>query len=228
MSRPIKLLILVILSLSVFYIYKIANSTTYNLLVLGDNLSQGINSYGIKDYGYIDYYRDYLLINNKRVNVNDNYSSKELSISNLLELIKYNPTIKRDLTEAHQLILNVGYNDLLYQLNVLERINDSQVNLVINNINHTYNNLLNEIKKYYKNEIIVIGYFSPNKNDYYLNKGVRSLNNYLSKQDNIVFIDTYNLLNNRNLYFSNPNSYYPNLVGYKRIADKIIVKTLEK
>ena len=228
MNRLIKIFILIVLSLSVFLIYRITNTSTFNLLCIGDNLSLGINSYGIKDYSYIEYYKDYLLKHNKKVNINKNYQKEDLSISNMLDIIKTNPTIKRDLTESHLLIINLGYNDLIYQLSLTEEINNYKLNRIINKINNNYQELIKEIRKYYKNEIYVIGYYKSNKNDYYINLGIRKLNVLLNSAEEVNYIDTYSLLNNRNKYFSNPESYYPNTEAYHMISNKIIRKTLEK
>ena len=38
----------------------------------------------------------------------------------------------------------------------------------------------------------------------------------------ITYIDTYKLLSNKEKYFSNPNSYYPNKLGYQKIFQEII------
>ena len=222
MNRVIKLLILIILSLSVYFIFQITKESNIKIITLGDGLSLGINSYTIKDYSYTDYYRDYLVEENKEVEI-DNYSKEDLSIHELLKDIKTNPTLKKDLMEAHILFLNVGYNDLNYKLS-LEDINISKLNRIIDEIDIEYKLLLKEIKKYYKNEIIVIGYPKSNTDNYYYNIGIRKLNKVLNKS---TFINTYSLLNDRNKYFSNPNSYYPNRLGYMKIS-KEIQKTLDK
>lgn len=222
MNRVIKLLILIILSLSVYFIFQITKESNIKIITLGDGLSLGINSYTIKDYSYTDYYRDYLVEENKEVEI-DNYSKEDLSIHELLKDIKTNPTLKKDLMEAHILFLNVGYNDLNYKLS-LEDINISKLNRIIDEIDIEYKLLLKEIKKYYKNEIIVIDYPKSNTDNYYYNIGIRKLNKVLNKS---TFINTYSLLNDRNKYFSNPNSYYPNRLGYMKIS-KEIQKTLDK
>ena len=61
MKRVIKLSILILISLSVYFIYQETNHKNIKILVLGDSLSLGINSYGIKEYGDVDYYKDYLV-----------------------------------------------------------------------------------------------------------------------------------------------------------------------
>lgn len=223
MSRPIKLLILIIMSLSVYFIYQNTKESNIQILSLGDNLSKGINSYTIVDYSHLNYYEDYLKSKNKKVKVISDYSREDLTIHELLELIKTNNTLKRDLMESHKLFITIGYNDLLYKMSLEEDISIPKLNNIVDEINTEYKELLEEIKKYYKNEIIVVGYPKSNKDDYYINLGIRKLNRILN---NNTFINTYNLLNNRNKYFSNPNSYYPNRLGYERIYEEI--KKLDK
>ena len=218
MNRPIKLLILIILSLSVYFIYQSTKKTNIQILSLGDGLSKGINSYTIAEYSHLNYYEDYLKSRNIEVNIISNYSDEDLTIHELLELIKNNNYIKRDLMESHLLFLTVGYNDLLYKLSLEEDISIPKLNIIIDEINTEYKELLTEIKKYYKNEIIVVGYPKSNKDDYYINLGIRKLNRILDTNN---YIDTYNILNNREKYFSNPNSFYPNRLGYEKIYEEI-------
>ncbi len=224
MSRPIKLLILIILSLSVYFIFQSTKESNIQILSLGDNLSKGINSYTIVEFSHLNYYEEYLKKKNKQVILNTKYSKKDLTIHELLELVKWDNYIKRDLMESHLLFITVGYNDLLYKLSLEEDISIPKLNRIIDEINSEYKELLIEIKKYYKNEIIVVGYPKSNKDDYYLNLGIRKLNRILNTN---TFIDTYNLLNDRNKYFSNPNSFYPNRLGYERIYEEI-KKRLDK
>ena len=218
MNRPIKLLVLIIMSLSVYFIYQNTKESNIQILSLGDGLSKGINSYTISEYSHLNYYEDYLKKQNKKVNLITKYSKKDLTIHELLELVKTNNILKRDLMESHMLFITVGYNDLLYKMSLEEDISIPKLNKIIDEINDEYNELLKEISKYYKNEIIVVGYPKSNKDDYYLSLGVRKLNKILNSN---TYIDTYNLLDNRNKYFSNPNNYYPNRQGYKKIYEEI-------
>ena len=76
-------------------------------------------------------------------------------------------------------------------------------------------------------------YFSRENNkedamNYYINLGIKKLNNILSSNKKISYIDTYLLLNNMKEFFNNPNSHYPNKEAYQLIANEIIEKTLEK
>jgi lysophospholipase L1-like esterase len=226
MKKIIKLLILIILSLSVYFIYQQTKNKTITIMAIGDGLSLGINSYGIEEYSYLNYYKDYL--EEENIILSNNYSKKDLTIKETIETINNKASIKRDLREADKLFLNIGYNDLIFYLNLEDNITQPKYNKIIRNIEKDFENLIKEITKYYKNEIIVIGYYKSNKDDIYIEKGILDLNNYLKNNHKITYIDTYHILENRNKFFSNPNSNYPNNYGYQRIATKIIEKTLEK
>ena len=228
MKRVIKLSILILISLSVYFIYQETNHKNIKILVLGDSLSLGINSYGIKEYGYVDYYKDYLIKKNKKISINKDYSKKELTIEELKEKIKTTPSLKKELSESHQLILNVGYNDLLYKLSLEQNNKNLNLNKNIKEIESSYQELIKEIDKYYNNSIILIGYPPSNQDDYYKNIGIKKINKILKNTPKSSYIDTYQLLNHKDLFFSNPHSYYPNRYGYQAIAKKIIEKTLEK
>jgi len=227
MRKIIKLFILIVISFSVYFIYQETKDKSITVLNIGDGLALGINSFGIKEYSYINYYRDYLNQTKKATIINE-YSKRDLSINKLLDTIKTNPKLRRDLMEAHQLILVVGYNDLKYQMSLENTLTTSKLINIISSINNDYQNLIEEIRKYYKNEIIVLGYYDSNEEDYYFNKGLESLNDILSASKEVTFISTENLLTDYKKYFSNPHSYYPNRYGYEAIANKIILKTLEK
>ena len=225
MKKAIKLLILIIISLSVYFIYQQTKNDNKKVLCIGDGLSLGINSYGIKDYGYIDYYKDYLQERTEELTVIKEYSNKGLSIKELLQNIKTNNKLKRDLMESHILFLTVGYNDLLYKFSLEDNMDTQKFDKIIRGIKTDYLNLIKEIKKYYKNEIIVIGYYKSYKDDYYMNMGISKLNKIIRLNEDVTYLDTYQLLSNHSKYFSNNDSYYPNRLGYEAIANKIIENT---
>ena len=221
MSKKIKLLILIIMSMSVYFIYNNTKDKTINIISLGDSHAEGITSYGIKDYSYDDYLK--LFLKDHKINTNlEKYSSKDMSIDKMLFIIKNTNKIKKDLRDSHILIINLGYNDLLYKLISREKLENS-----IYEIYRDYNNLIKEIRKYYHNQIIVIGYSTNNIEDYYQVKGITMLNNVLKSNEEITYIDTVSLLKDDKRYFSNPNSNYPSNLAYMEISKKII-KKLEK
>lgn len=220
MKKLLKLFILILMSLSVYFIYQDTKNSKITVTSIGDGLSLGINSYGIKEYSYIDYYKDYLKEDCDKVIVN-NYSKRDLSLNRTLDLVKSNKKIKRNLMESNILIITLGYNDLVYKINLENNLNNSKLNLIINDISNDYNNLITEIRKYYKNKIVVIGYYTSQNKDYYLNTGIKRINEILSSNNEIIYIDTYNMLKDKEKYFSNPNSYYPNRNGYVEIANSL-------
>ena len=222
MKKLLKLLLLLLLNISVYFIYNSTKNSVYTITSLGDGVSLGINSYAIDDYSYADYYKDFKLKKKDKVKIIDSYSKKEMSITSLTEKIKTDNKLKEDLNSSNILFLTIGYNDLLYKIKLEENLTNSRLLSITREIDKSYNKLLKEIRKYYKRKIIVVGYFKSNKDDYYVNKGIKELNNILSKNSDVIFIETYNLLNNRKEYFSNPNSYYPNIKGYELIGKSII------
>jgi len=227
MSRPIKLIILIILSSSVYFIYRGTKNSVINITNIGDSLALGINSYDIKESSYIDFYNEALQSKNIKTYINNDYSKSDLTIEKLLELIKNTPKLKKVLLETDILIVAVGYNDLTYKLTIADNMNKEKLDKIIKEISLSYTDMLNEIKKYYKNDVIVIGQYNSNKEDYYLSLGIRKLNEAISTNEDIEFIDTYYLLSNKEKYFPNPKINFPNNLGYKEISNKIIEKTLE-
>lgn len=228
MKKLLKLLLLIVVCSSVFYIYQNTKNSKYNIVNIGDELSISINSYGIKDYSPISYYKNELLKTHKKVNINNKYSEYENSILIMLEKIKNDNYLKKILSSSNQVIITLGYNDLIYKLNVSDELNSSKFYKIIKEIELNYNNFIKEIRKYTQKEIIVILYPDTYKEDYYLKKGIVYLNQLLKNNKEITYIDTYDLLNDRKKYFSNPYSYYPNRYGYIEISREIIRKTLEK
>ena len=49
-----------------FFIYKSNYNKNIRILNIGDGVAMGINSYGINDYSYADYYKEIINKNNKK------------------------------------------------------------------------------------------------------------------------------------------------------------------
>lgn len=228
MKRPIKLLILILISTSVYFIYQKTNNIHIKILTLVDSSSLENNSYCSNNTSYLNLYRDYLIAEKQDVTLLDEYSRKDLTIKELLKELKYNPTLKRELLESHTLFFNLGYNDLIEKLSLEENINNKKFNEIMYSIKEDYNETISEIRKYYKNDIIVIGYFPSLKEDYYLNKGIRILNSILESNIEIEYIDTYNLINKNKNYYQENSNYCLNKYGNNLIGNKIINEILAK
>ena len=225
MNRLLKLCFLIIISLSVFFIYKDTKNSSYRVTILGDRESLGINSYGIKEYSYIDYIKEYLEEKKDKVTINKDYLEKDNTIKEVLSKLKDTPNLKRALYDTNILVISLGYNDYLYSLSLEEEITNSKLNQILLEIDNNYNELIDEIRKYYHNKIVVVGTLP--KTNTIKEIGTKEINKILKNNPEIIYIDTEELLKNRKKYFSNPKSIYPNNDGYIVISKEIIKKTLE-
>ena len=111
MNRLIKLISLIFLSTSIYYIYNYTNNSKYVITNLGDAVSINNNSYIIN-------YKKYKEKTNRKVITNNDYANKRQNISQLLLLIKNTSKIKKIISESDIIIITLGYNDLLYELSI--------------------------------------------------------------------------------------------------------------
>ena len=69
-----------------------------------------------------------------------------------------------------------------------------------------------------------MGYYNP-FDSIEIDNYIKYANNKLidiSKQEDIIFVDLYNIFKNKKNIFTNPQNYYPNIDGYKLISQEII------
>jgi len=236
-KKHIKLLIFILVIISIYLIYKLNNNNNLTYISLGDGYASGENSYGIVDYGYSDYLKDYLEKNNNLNFYTKKFSNDDIMITTLYESIIINKkvqeedrtiNIKQSLRESSIVTLSIGINDLIYKLSLEENyISIKKLDSIVNDTYEDFESLIKEIKKYYLGEIYVIGYPRKNIKDNNLNEAIKKLNNLYKNNEDIIYIYIYYIFKNNNSYLSNPNSIYPNIKGYKAISDEIITK-LEK
>lgn len=237
LSRRVKFLILILLSLSVIFIYNNTNNHNINYTVIGDGLSYGIDCYGRIDYGYSDYIKDYLLKTNKLKKYSNEYTKENMMIDTLYTTLLMNENmssnnikvdIKTILRDTDYLTMTIGLNDLLYKLSLTSEFTEQNLNIVINEIKQSFDRLIIEIRKVYKRPIYIIGYYNIEKDNEFINLAIKKLNQIYQQNDEIVYIPTYELSENRNIFLPNPSSYYPNYKGYQLISTKIIDKISKK
>ncbi len=235
-KKHYKLIITIIVILLIFLIFKLNNKNNQNYISLGDGYALGKNSYGQIDYGYSDYYKDYLSTNDYLNRYIKSFSTETMTINSLLDSISINKKIvlhdqeynlKQTLRESTILTLSIGLNDLIYQMSLSEELTDSTIDKIISNIEKDYKKLIREIKKHYQYDICVVGYYSVNANTY-LNKGIRKLNNIYRNDKDVIYIDTYSLFESNKSYRSRSQSIYPNNKGYEAISRQIVLKTSKK
>ena len=237
LKKHLKLIIFVLVCLTIFTIYKNNNKNNWNYTALGDSFAIGIDSYGRVDYGYSDYIKDELKNKNKLNKYIKSFAEKDLSIESLNDALLFNKritlnnktfNIRETLRESKLVTLSIGLNDLLYKISLTNDKTDYKLNQIIEEINNSFNILIKEIKKYYQYDIYVIGYYNINPKDEYLEKAIKKLNKLYQNNQDIIFISTYDLFENNSNYQSNPNSIYPNQLGYKEVATQVINKIFKR
>ena len=236
-SKKLKLLSLVIMSLSVFFVYKYTNHNNINYTSIGDGFAVGIDCYGRKDYSYADYIKDYLLEKNKLKIYNKTYQQDKMTINELLNTIlttkkMENKDTKNNiihiLRDSDYITLSIGINDLLYKLSLTNDYTEENLDIIIKEIDTTFDELIKEIKKIYNRDIYIIGYYNPPIQNDFIKQAIKKLNNIYKSNDDVIYISTYIISENKNIFLPNSNSYYPNYKGYQVISNKIIDKIAKK
>ena len=236
-SKKIKLLILIIMCSTTFFIYRHTNYNNITYTVMGDGLSYGIDSYGRKTYSYSDYVKDYLMDKNKLKKYHKLYTKKDMTIEMLHNTLLMNEkklyegkktNIKAMLGETDYLTMSIGINDLLYQLSITTKLSEEKVDNIINEIEKKFNNLIKEIRTIYNRDIYIIGYYDLNINNELYKTAIKKINNVYKKNKDVIYISTYIISDNKDIFLSNHTNYYPNYKGYRLISTKIIDKISKK
>lgn len=243
MKKIIKLIILLIVCLSIYYIYLYQNNNKINYTSIGDGFAAGVNSFSDKNYGYSNYISDNLKEEGILKNSYLNFTSKDMTINDLKNMVLLNyhdqeqNNIKQVLRETQILTISVGINDLIYKMNSENIITNYQKEKILTEIVDKLDLTIQEIRKYYKYNIYLVGYYNFYPQNSVERKLLEELNNRYkeySNKNNIIFVDNKNMNNSLFTYLDNPNNFYPNISGYRKIANNILIKisknekTLEK
>lgn len=229
-KKHFKLIIFIVVCLLIYLIYKSNVNDNITYISLGDGFSMGINPYNESAYGYNDYLKDYLEKNNK-LNRYYRFSYKDMTLKDLKKDILVNVSekdennIKESLRESNLLTMSLGLNDLIYKIDIEKSLTNTEKENIIKEIQKQLTETVEEIKKYYKYEIYVIGYYNfyPQKTvekELLMRLNCELKNN--SKRLHYVYVDNSNLNNKLSLYLENPDSIYPNNKGYKQIFNNIL------
>ena len=105
-------------------------------------------------------------------------------------------------------------------------INEYQLNKIINQTEEDLTRLIKEIKQYYPKDLYVIGYPQMPIENSYIKEGVKRLNQIYKKMDNIIYIDTTNIIGYED--FLQPTYLYPGKKGYYKISEEVIKKTCQR
>lgn len=234
-KKHYKIILVIIVCLTIYLIYQHNNKNNINYTALGDGFALGINSFGEADYGYSDYIKDYLVKNEQLNMYTKDFCSKNMSIENLYEAVVTNKKIKiknkemnlkQTLRESSLVTMTIGLNDIIYNISVTENMNQYKLTKMLKEINVSFDNLITEIRKYYKKDIYVIGYYQTPDQNIYIKEGISQLNQIFKNNKNVIYIATTDIFKNTSSYLLNPDSIYPNHHGYKKIATKSLTKMI--
>ena len=230
-KKHYKLIIFLLIIFTIFLIYKDNHINYFNYTSLGDGYALGINSYGVEEYGYSDFIQERLRENNKLKLYTKSFAEKDQSINRLYESIVTNEkkiidnterNIRQILRESDLVTLTIGLNDIIYQISITGNINEYQLNKIINQTEEDLTRLIKEIKQYYPKALYVIGYPQMPIENSYIKEGVKRLNQIYKKMDNIIYIDTTNIIGYED--FLQPTCLYPGKKGYYKISEEVIKK----
>lgn len=156
-----KLLILGIIVLSIFIIYKTMIDKKIYYASLGDEISLGMTNTGYYKKGYPLYIKEYLERKNKLETFIDEYEKQGYRITDLIndinnnkELEETNKTIQNILIKADLITISIGTND------IMSKLNTKDYKKLYNNIEEIINDLdtlLKLIREYCKENIVLIG-----------------------------------------------------------------------
>ena len=199
MNRKVKLFSLSLFLIVIYFIYINVNPPI-EYLDLGDNYKEN------RTYHYYDYITNYLRNKNTLKNFNK-YTSDDYLIEDIYNEIS-NSSLKKDLREAKILTISIGKNNILY-LKGKGKSNKEIKKSIKTNIE----NLINEIRKYYKRDIYLLEV--DNKNTYQdITNDINRLYRKEAKRiPKLYYIETNNLLEKG---------------SYEKEISKRIIKKLEK
>ena len=228
-----KIISILILFLSCYFIYNLTIDNELYYLSIGDGIAKGITNEGnVSVYNYADSIKDYLTSKNKLKGFNNSFVDKDYRITDLLRIIKYKEeivinndhiSINELLKQADIVTISLGMNELYYKI----LVDNNNIYSYIDGMLSDMELLLKEVDRYNHKKVIVLGYYNTTNN----NKDIFNYVNY--KLKNIVdkrgfeFIDIDKIINNNTKYFTSNTNFYLNNEGYQKIS-QIIVEKINK
>lgn len=226
------------ISLSILFVFLIYLTTVDKkiyYLNIGDSVAMGINSYKIVNNGYDRYVIDYLKKEDKLEKYINHFNQNDLRITDLFNMINSNHEIKIDnhsqsiknaLIKADIVTLSIGNDDFYQKLN--NNYTVSELFNIVDEYKNDLEKLLILMRKYCKEDIIMLGYYNPYFLDSNKNKVVLYMNEKmtsLAKDYDVKYINIHNLITPNEIL--NPKDYHISNKGYKLIS-KEIIKIIKK
>lgn len=227
--KKILSIIFVVFAILIIYLTTLDKKIYY--LALGDGIALGITDSGITENSYSYHVKNYLEENEKLEKYVNSYIKEGNRINDIINDIKSNKianinnkkyTLKNVLIKADLVTISINNEEILYRLNNSHYNND--LYNWIDELSKDYEQMLNLIRDYCKEKVIVIGYYYPK--------------NYNNEINNILFYlnDTFkNISENYDVEYITPflstlestnyiGKYYPTDDGYKTIGNQIILQ----
>lgn len=232
-----KIIVIALILLSIFFIYLNTIDKKVYYLSLGDSIAVGVNSTGTNTYGYSDYIKTYLENRDLLETYIDEFAvsgyrsidlKRDIEDNKKITINDKDVTLKNALIKADLVTLSIGANDFFYYLNanyndVYDQINDS-----LNDVE----SLFKLVREYCKEDIIVVGYYTPfleheklDRMDEIIKFANKKLQELCDEYE-MQFIDVFDLFKD-NPYLPNPNDIHPSIEGYEAIS-KEIIKVIDK
>lgn len=232
------LLILGVISLTVFLIYLSTLDKKIYYLSLGDSLAVGLDDKNQK-HGYSAYLANYLKDKDLLETYLNDYSDIDYRTTDIIKNIEDNKkivinnqtkTLKNALVKADIVTLSIGTNDLISKLNYVN--NYDEMYDYADEMFKDLNKLLKLIRQYCKEDIFLIGLYNPYDHEdsklieifNYVNEKTKDL----CKEYNITYIDTYSLFLNNPNYIPSINNIQPTQEGYRAIFKSLLSEINKK
>lgn len=143
--------------------------------------------------------------------IEDNIEIDNISIQNILK--------RTDL-----LILRVGNNEIKYKLSKIDEMtNDKEIYKYLDSVINDIDYLIKKIQSISKCNIIFLGFYNDTNNTYN-DKYYNYINNKLENNNNITYINLFDILNNNEDYLTKSDKVYITNEGNLAIYNKIMRK----
>lgn len=244
MKKHLKLFVFLGALIAVFAIYKIfiPESNKIYYIALGDSVAEGMNSYGEIVYGYPDYIKDYLKEQERLTFYTKGFAKSGYTTENVKNDIDNNKTIevnrkkiniRQALRESDLVTISIGANNFIKGLEITDvpskLINLKESKKEIDAVGLEVKELLKQIKKYAKNQIILVSYYNPlpalksvKSEIDELIKYANNLYEEICDELDITYVNIFDIFDGSDKYLPNPIDIHPTTQGYKEIAEAII------
>lgn len=246
MKKHIKIFALICSLVLVFIIYNIFEDNNQKIyyIALGDSIAEGMDPYGNVGYSYSDYIYDELKSKDKIKFYTKGFSKSGYTTRDLKNDIENNKTIEVDskkisikqaLRESDLITISIGANDFMRGLDISDMysyFNDiSESKREIDKIGKNVKDLIILIKKYAKNQIILVGYYNPLPRLLTIKSEIDELVKYsyfmyedICDEEKITCVNIYDLFSENEEFLPNPLDIHPSTEGYEEIANLIMEK----